>query len=221
MFPFLDWTNRTHDSCTDMSLPTNTTAESPRSLWCSTSYEWTDSWQLCTDPSCPDLQESEASRFGSGEENNFLEDMIKQRRQISNVLMQGNNHLFCLEPRSSQISQGNLITTLPTWGPSYRITFELYINSFDGANLKNGRLAELLRLTTTDGNCCAIGDRIPAIFTDKGGFIQVGTQIGNMGNKWKNVNLNEKTWYRLDLMQYAWNNKVSVGSKGVLSLQVN
>ena len=49
----------------------------------------------------------------------------------------------------------------------------------------------------------------------------MGTQIGNMGNKWKNVNLNEKTWYRLDLMQYTWNNKVSVGSKGVLSLRVN
>ena len=116
---------------------------------------------------------------------------------------------FCLELRSSPISQGNLVTTLPTWGPSYRITFELYINSFDGANLKNGRLAELLRLTTTDSNCCAIGDRIPAIFTDKGGFIQVTTQIGTQGNKWKNVNLNKKTWYRLDLMQYSWNDKVS------------
>ena len=211
MFPFLDWTNRSHNSCTDVSLPTNTTAVAPSSLWCSTTYEWSDSWQLCTDPSCPNLQESDASRIGSGEENNFLEDTIKQRRQISisNVLMREINHLFCLDLRSSPISQGNLVTTLPTWGPSYRITFELYINSFDGANLKNGRLAELLRLTSTDGNCCAIGDRIPAIFTDKGGFIQVGTQIGNMGNKWKNVNLNEKTWYRLDLMQYTWNNKVS------------
>ena len=85
----------------------------------------------------------------------------------------------------------------------------MYINSFDGANLKNGRLAELLRLTTTDGNCCAIGDRIPAIFTDKGGFIQVTTQIGTQGNKWKNVNLNKKIWYRLDLLQYSWNDKVS------------
>ena len=121
-------------------------------------------------------------------------------------------HLYYLELRSSpiQISQGNLITTLPTWGPSYRITFELFINSFDGENLKNGKLAELLRLTTTDGNCCRIGDRIPAIFTDKRGFIQVATQIGNSGSKSKNVNLNEKTWYRLDLMQFAWNNKVRV-----------
>ena len=85
---------------------------------------------------------------------------------------------------------------------------DLYINSFDGPNLKNGKLAELIRLTTTNGNCCGIGDRIPAIFTNKRGFIQVGTQIGSNGNKWTNVNLNTRSWYKLDLMQYVWSNKV-------------
>ena len=108
----------------------------------------------------------------------------------------------------------NLVGTMPTWGPAFKVEFSLYINSFDGPNLKNGMLAELLRFTSRDSNCCAIGDRIPAIFTDKGGFIQVTTQIGTQGNKWKNVNLNKKTWYRLDLMQYSWNNKVSFIIKG-------
>ena len=101
-----------------------------------------------------------------------------------------------------------MVYTQPTWGPTYIVSLKLYINSFDGPNLKNGKLAELIRLTTTNGNCCGIGDRIPAIFTDKRGFIQVGTQIGNHGNKWKNVNLNAKTWYNLELMQYGLNNKV-------------
>ena len=102
----------------------------------------------------------------------------------------------------------NMVYTQPTWGPTYIVSLKLYINSFDGPNLKNGKQAELIRLTTTNGNCCGIGDRIPAIFTDKRGFIQVGTQIGNHGNKWKNVNLNAKTWYNLELMQYGLNNKV-------------
>ena len=101
------------------------------------------------------------------------------------------------------------MSTIPTWGPSFRISMDLYINSFDGANLKNGKLAELLRFTNTDGNCCAIGDRIPAIFTDKRGFIQVATQIGNAGNKWRNVRLSKKAWHRLDILQYFWNNKVN------------
>ena len=106
------------------------------------------------------------------------------------------------------VSRNNLLETLATWGPSYKISMDLYINSFDGPNLKNGKLAELIRLTTTNGNCCGIGDRIPAIFTDKRGLIQIGTQIGSNGNRWTNVNLNARSWYKLDLMQYVWSNKV-------------
>ena len=111
-----------------------------------------------------------------------------------------------------------MVYTQPTWGPTYIVSLKLYINSFDGPNLKNGKQAELIRLTTTNGNCCGIGDRIPAIFTDKRGFIQVGTQIGNHGNKWKNVNLNAKTWYNLELMQYGLNNKVIIDDVFILTI---
>ena len=104
----------------------------------------------------------------------------------------------------------NLVGTIPTWGPAFKIKFSLYINSFDGPNLKNGKVAELLRFTSGDGNCCAVGDRVPAIFTDKRGFIQVATQIDTHGNKWKNVNLNEKIWYRVEIVQQVFsNNKVT------------
>ena len=71
------------------------------------------------------------------------------------------------------IAQNNLVARIPIWGPSFRISMDLYINSFDGPNLKNGMLAELLRFTSRDGNCCAVGDRIPAVFTDKRGFISL------------------------------------------------
>ena len=101
-----------------------------------------------------------------------------------------------------------LVETLPTLGPAYRVYLNLYINSFDGTNLKSGKWAELLRFTTTENNCCSIGSRIPAIFTNKGGFIQVATQINSNGNNWKNVNLNEKTWHDFELVQYAEGNKV-------------
>ena len=95
----------------------------------------------------------------------------------------------------------NLVGTIPTWGPAFRVEFALYINSFDGPSLKNGKFAELIRFTSRDGNCCAVGNRIPAIFTDRGGFIQVATQIGTQGNKWRNVKLDEKIWYTLELIQ--------------------
>ena len=106
------------------------------------------------------------------------------------------------------VSRNNLLATLSTLGPSYRVYLKLYINSFDGDNLKSGKWAELLRLTRTNKNCCSIGDRIPLILTNKGGFIQVANQIGSSGNNWKNVNLNARTWYRLEIVQYEHNDKV-------------
>ena len=36
----------------------------------------------------------------------------------------------------------------------------------------------------------------------------MATNIGTFGNKLKNVNLNKKRWYKLDIIQYQWNNKV-------------
>ena len=126
--------------------------------------------------------------------------MIKSSLKLNNLL----NWISVGSPAT----HNNLIATLPTWGPSYRIAFNLYVHSFRGRNLKSGKWAELLRFSRTNNNCCAIGDRIPTIMTNKGGFIQVGTQIGNIGNKWKNVNLNVKTWYRVELLQYVWNRKV-------------
>ena len=109
----------------------------------------------------------------------------------------------------SPIGQSNLLATLPTWGPTFRLTLDLYIHSFAGSSLNNG-MAELVRLTSTDNNCCAIGDRIPAIFTHKNGFLHIGTQIGSRGNQVKNVNLVKRKWHRLELVQNAENNKVSV-----------
>ena len=107
------------------------------------------------------------------------------------------------------VTEDNLLATLPSWGPTYRVTLSLYINSFDGDNLLRGKWAELLRFTSTDNNCCAMGDRVPAIFTNKGGFIQVATQLGDNANRWRNVFLEEKTWYTLEILQFFQNNKVS------------
>ena len=107
------------------------------------------------------------------------------------------------------IREDNRLAVLPTWGPSFRVSFSLLITSFDGDNLFKGKWAELLRFTNTDNNCCRIGDRIPAIFTNINGFIQVATQNGQSGNKWKNVPMEMRTWYQVDLLQYNLYDKVA------------
>ena len=109
------------------------------------------------------------------------------------------------------------MATVPSWGPSFIVSLNLYINSFEGENLMQDKWAELLRFTSTDNNCCAIGDRIPAIFANKGGFIQVATQLWRKGNRWKNINLDVQTWYNIEMKQFSQNNKVDIQQKYILT----
>ena len=96
-----------------------------------------------------------------------------------------------------------------SWGPSFKVSLELYINSFDE------NWAEVLRLTNTENDYGDVGDRIPAIFarrTDadkKGtGTIGIRTQIGdNHGAEaYDKDGILEKKWYTLELTQYKDNN---------------
>ena len=110
---------------------------------------------------------------------------------------------------SMPVAGGQLLATLPTWGPEYSLAFNLVIHSYDGPGLKQGRWAELLRFTTTQRDCCGIGDRLPALWTDKAtGTVYVFTQLGEQGNWNKNFPLETKRCYSLELVQYEENVKV-------------
>ena len=79
-----------------------------------------------------------------------------------------------------KVEKNNLIGSIPSWGPSFKISFELKVLSF--ANCYPMGMANYLTFTATDSDCCNIGDRIPAFFTNNGGFLQLATQINNNGN---------------------------------------
>jgi len=97
------------------------------------------------------------------------------------------------------------VATIPSWGPTYKVSLDFYINKY------NNGWGELLRFTSTEKNCCGMGDRIPAIFTNSGhgGYIYPTTQIDQNGDRWKAVRgvngakkIEEKKWYKLELTQY-------------------
>ena len=100
------------------------------------------------------------------------------------------------------------MATIPSWGPTYKVSFDFYINKFDVNG--PGGWGELLRFTSTEKNCCGLGDRIPAIFTNKNGhYVYPTTQIDKSGDRWKAVKgvngakkIEEKKWYKLELTQY-------------------
>ena len=81
----------------------------------------------------------------------------------------------------------NLLTTLPTWGPTFKVSVDIFINSFHGQNLKDGAWAEILRFTNTTNNRDNLGDRLPAVFTHKDGYIIVASQIGDNNNYYGNA----------------------------------
>ena len=67
---------------------------------------------------------------------------------------------------------------------------------------------ELLRFTATEKNCCSAGDRIPAIFVHSNGYIHVTSQVGTNGNFYQDVNIQLKTWIKVDIRQYPEDGKV-------------
>ena len=66
---------------------------------------------------------------------------------------------------SIPITANNLLATIPNWGPTFAVTFQLWLESFSPSG---GVWSELLRFTSTEINCCSPGDRSPAIFVNKG-----------------------------------------------------
>ena len=116
------------------------------------------------------------------------------------------------------ITKDNLVATLPSWGDYFDISMELWIGSYSGANT-NG-WTELLRFTATNKDCCSAGDRIPAIFANKNGYIHVTSQVGTNGNANKNFNIKTQTWTKVEIKQYQENGKV-YNINNILTLLIN
>ena len=97
------------------------------------------------------------------------------------------------------ITKDNFFATLPSWGDYFDISMELWIESYSGGN--SDGWSELLRFTATDKDCCSAGDRIPAIFAHRDGYIHVTSQVGN-ANAYKNFNIPTQTWTKVEIKQY-------------------
>ena len=99
-------------------------------------------------------------------------------------------HSPCVSSSETIIGRDQLLATIPSWGPEFTLSLELFINSFPDAATN---YAEVLRFTNSAVDCCAYGTRIPAIFIKVGDIIEVvAGQI--------NVNIN--TWYKINIIQY-------------------
>ena len=101
------------------------------------------------------------------------------------------------------------LDTLPTWGPEFRVSFELYINSFPNTNTLG--YAEVIRFTGSDSNFGSYEDRIPGFLVHNDGKIAPAHFSCLPACPLYASNLN--TWYKIDLQQYLKNKQVKTGQK--------
>merc|ERR1712227_200990 len=76
-------------------------------------------------------------------------------------------------------STATQLATLPVWGPGWEIRFDIKFHSISADTWYN-----IFRFAGIDGNCCQIGQRIPALWTEKGTTdkLALGTNIDQNGN---------------------------------------
>ena len=137
----------------------------------------------------------------------------QQRRNDLDWLNRGTeDEVDCLMSSlfTDPVVSDKLVASLPTWGPAFQISLDLYIKSYENIDA-DADWAEILFVTSTMNQCCNIGDRIPALFAHKDGYIKTSTQIGNEGSKsFEHAPLDVTTWYAVELLQHLEEDKVTI-----------
>ena len=100
--------------------------------------------------------------------------------------------------------QNNQIETIDVWGPQYRVAVDIIVRTWNPENDFNN----ILRFTSTDTDCCNIGDRIPAIFYNVGGFLQITSFVNGNGNYYFDFPIEFETWYHIEIYQAERNGQV-------------
>ena len=94
------------------------------------------------------------------------------------------------------------MSSIKSVGPEFVVSFEIFVNSFSPPNMKHGKYAEIFRLSTTEGDCCEVGDRIVQIAT-VGGTESDGFELSSCGagkHFYHTLNFSQKdVWTNVDI----------------------
>ena len=101
-----------------------------------------------------------------------------------------------------------MIGTIANWGPQFRVSFDLKINSLDLPHRSGWSSVIAFKVDGGAGNMDKIGDRIPAIFSNKRGYLHFANAVNGNRNHVFNFNFKLKKWYSITLEQTWENGKV-------------
>ena len=99
------------------------------------------------------------------------------------------------------------IGKIVSWGPQFRISFDLKINSFVSGNRAGWNSVIAFK---TDGGASdrKIGDRIPAIFYNRRGYLHFTNALNGNINHVFDFKFKLKKWYSITIEQTWENEKV-------------
>ena len=105
-----------------------------------------------------------------------------------------------------KVKENKLIGSIPSWGPIFKINFDLKVLSF--ATCSPDGVANYLTFTASDNDCCKT-EFLHFFNNFGGGFLQLATQINENGNLVKNSpQLEENVWYKVEVEQLMDNKQV-------------
>ena len=114
-------------------------------------------------------------------------------------------------PIWSKVRRNNQIGTIDSWGPFFRISFDLIIHSFSRDLTKLGE-SSLLAFRGNGATCdkCKIGDRVPAFFLDNlFRLIMFSNTVDNLDHNF-NFEVKKNQWYNIVIEQNSVNRKVMI-----------
>ena len=77
----------------------------------------------------------------------------------------------------NDLSRSNRLATIPVWGPTWKISFKLFVRT------EPTEWANVLRFTSTGNDCCNLGDRIPFVTIEKNELIILNAVNGETNNQ--------------------------------------
>jgi len=116
------------------------------------------------------------------------------------------------------LRKGNLLTTVPFLTKEFKISFDVLISNFAS------QVQGILRFTSTGGNCCAVGDRLPGVWlsSNKKFYIRFALN-GNGDSGYSGTIATSGEWINLEISQTLIANKyifeIKINQKSVYHVE--
>ena len=102
---------------------------------------------------------------------------------------------------SGVVKRNTLIRTIPSWGPQYKVSLELFIRS------KSSGWATILAFKASENNYGAHGDRTPALYLN-GDQLHIRSSINGNPNYKLQYRVTLNKWFSVVVQQHSLKGKV-------------